>query len=154
MTQGEWLLLIGFVLIVVLSWIGHSLDTTRKRLGALRRDLAKDAKRLRRRFRRVEQRIDRIVWNVRRIEERTWYLLEPNITRPEDLHVGDLVIHRQHGLGRYVGTSRQMSDGEELDYLDLEYAEGYKLHLPVVRLDMICRYQGDPRTAVLDTLGG
>ena len=153
MTQGEWLLVIFAVIVV--SLLERSLSATRKQFKTLRRDLARDAKRQRRKLKRIEQNLRNIKWNVRRIEGRTWYLLEPSVTRPEDLVVGDLVIHSQHGLGRYVGMARLAdNDGEESDYLKLEYAGGGTLHLPVVRLDMICRYGGDPTTAVLDTLGG
>jgi transcription-repair coupling factor (superfamily II helicase) len=151
MTQGEWLLLMGGVVVAV-GWAG-SLDATRKQFKTLRRDLTRDSKRLRRRLRRIERSVLKIERNVQRIERRTRHPMGPAVTRPEDLQVGDLLIHSQHGLGRYVGMSRLLENGGELDYLDLEYADGGKLHLPVVRLDMICRYGGDPRTAVLDTLG-
>ncbi len=77
------------------------------------------------------------------------------ITAFTDLEVGDLVVHEDHGIGRYLGL-RTMSVGErDGDFLLLEYAERNQLYLPVERLDLISKYLGgDEEAARLDRLGG
>jgi transcription-repair coupling factor (superfamily II helicase) len=77
------------------------------------------------------------------------------ITAFTDLEVGDLVVHEDHGIGRYLGL-RTMSVGDrDGDFLLLEYAERNQLYLPVERLDLISKYLGgDEEAAPLDRLGG
>jgi transcription-repair coupling factor (superfamily II helicase) len=77
------------------------------------------------------------------------------ITAFTDLEVGDLVVHEDHGIGRYLGL-RTMSIGDrDGDFLLLEYAERNQLYLPVDRLDLISKYLGgDEEAARLDRLGG
>ncbi|MGC1184835.1 MAG: transcription-repair coupling factor [Candidatus Dormiibacterota bacterium] len=58
------------------------------------------------------------------------------------LEPGDVVVHRDHGIGRFVAMSR-VSDGDgEREYMQLEYADGHKLYVPVEHLDRIERYSG------------
>jgi transcription-repair coupling factor (superfamily II helicase) len=72
-----------------------------------------------------------------------------------DLGPNDLVVHEQHGIGRYHGLRTLHTDGREADFLLLEYAEGGRLYLPVERLDLISKYMGAPEGAArLDRLGG
>jgi transcription-repair coupling factor len=72
-----------------------------------------------------------------------------------DLAPGDLVVHADHGIGRYQGLVTLAVDGQPADYLLLEYAEGTRLYLPVQRMAAVTRYvgtgEGAPR---LDKLGG
>ncbi|MBI4245777.1 MAG: DEAD/DEAH box helicase, partial [Candidatus Rokubacteria bacterium] len=77
------------------------------------------------------------------------------LTAFTDLAVGDLVVHEDHGIGRYLGL-RTMRVGERQgDFLLLEYSEGNQLYLPVERLDRISKYLGgDAGAAKLDRLGG
>jgi transcription-repair coupling factor (superfamily II helicase) len=72
-----------------------------------------------------------------------------------DLKVGDLVVHVEHGIGRYAGIAR-LGDGEaQRDFLLLTYEGGDKLYVAIDRLDLVQRYSGmagqRPR---LDRLGG
>ncbi len=72
-----------------------------------------------------------------------------------DLVVGDLVVHEEHGIGRYLGLKTLPVDGRQGDFLLLEYAEGNRLYLPVERLGVISKYlAGDGAGARLDRLGG
>ncbi len=72
-----------------------------------------------------------------------------------DLQPNDLVVHEQHGIGRYHGLRTLHTDGRDADFLLLEYAEGGRLYLPVERLDLISKYMGAPDGAArLDRLGG
>jgi len=72
-----------------------------------------------------------------------------------DLAPGDLVVHEDHGVGRYHGLRTLSAGGRDADFLLLEYAEGGRLYLPVDRLDLISKYMGAPEGAArLDRLGG
>ncbi|MBP7146595.1 MAG: transcription-repair coupling factor [Acidobacteria bacterium] len=78
---------------------------------------------------------------------------EAFLTDLRDLKEGDLVVHVDHGIGRYVGLARRPVTGEEL--LQLEYAAGDRLYVPVSRLDLIQKYSGGEQSIVpLDRLGG
>ena len=60
-----------------------------------------------------------------------------------ELRPGDYVVHVEHGIARFVGTSRsQQDDGAEGDreYLVLEYAERDKLYVPLDSLDRVTPY--------------
>ena len=72
-----------------------------------------------------------------------------------DLEPNDLVVHEDHGIGRYHGLRTLHTDGRDADFLLLEYGEGGRLYLPVERLDLITKYMGAPDGAArLDRLGG
>ncbi len=72
-----------------------------------------------------------------------------------DLAEGDLVVHKEFGIGRYRGLRRLDFSGIENDFLLVEYAEGDKLYLPVDRLDQLQRYIGpDGEGPRIDRLGG
>jgi len=72
-----------------------------------------------------------------------------------DLAEGDLVVHKEFGIGRYQGLRRLAFSGIENDFLLVEYAEGDKLYLPVDRLDQLQRYIGpDGESPRIDRLGG
>ena len=58
------------------------------------------------------------------------------------LEPGDVVVHRDHGIGRFLGMSRVTDGDGEREYMQLEYADGHKLYVPVEHLDRIERYSG------------
>ena len=91
----------------------------------------------------------------RRTLKRPKYQRGSPISAFTDLAVGDLVVHEDHGIGRYQGL-RTMRVGErEGDFLLLEYAEGGQLYVPVERLDLMSKYLGgDTGAARLERLGG
>ncbi len=71
-----------------------------------------------------------------------------------ELREGVPVVHLEHGVGRYVGLQTLAVDGQETEFLTLEYARGSKLYVPVASLHLISRYAGsDPELAPLHTLG-
>jgi transcription-repair coupling factor (superfamily II helicase) len=77
------------------------------------------------------------------------------LTAFTDLAVGDLVVHEDHGIGRYLGLRTMRVGDRDGDFLLLEYAEGNQLYLPVERLDLVSKYLGgDEGAARLDRLGG
>lgn len=78
---------------------------------------------------------------------------EAFISDLRDLKEGDLVVHVDHGIGRYSGLGRREVTGEEL--LILDYAAGDRLYVPVSRLDLVQKYSGGEQAKVpLDRLGG
>jgi transcription-repair coupling factor (superfamily II helicase) len=68
---------------------------------------------------------------------------------------GDLVVHQDHGIGRFVEMRRVAGDEGEHEYMTLEYADGDKLYVPVAHLDRVDRYIGGseahPRLSRLGT---
>ncbi len=75
----------------------------------------------------------------------------------EDLRAlspGDVVIHAQHGKGRYLGLERKVIGEVSVELLVVEYAAGDKLFVPVYRLDQIQKYSGGETSPRLDRLGG
>ncbi|MHB8341846.1 MAG: CarD family transcriptional regulator, partial [Mycobacteriales bacterium] len=72
---------------------------------------------------------------------------------PLQLRSGDLVVHEQHGVGRYLEMVRRSVNGGEREYLILEYAKGDRLYVPTDALDLVTRYVGGEGPA-LSRLGG
>ena len=72
-----------------------------------------------------------------------------------DLKTGDLVVHVDHGIGRFDGLQSIASAGTEREFMLLIYADNAKLFVPVERMDLVSRYSsGETTTATLDRLGG
>jgi transcription-repair coupling factor (superfamily II helicase) len=65
---------------------------------------------------------------------------------------GDLVVHVEHGIGRYLGLETITALGAPHECLALEYAEGAKLYLPVENVDLLSRFGSEE--GQLDRLGG
>ena len=64
------------------------------------------------------------------------------IQQLSDLHVGDLVVHTMHGVGRFLGIHKLEMEGLAKDYITIQYAGTEKLYVPVTQLDMVSRYIG------------
>jgi transcription-repair coupling factor (superfamily II helicase) len=91
----------------------------------------------------------------RRTLRRPKYERGSPITAFTDLAVGDMVVHEDHGIGRYLGLRTMNIGDRDGDFLLLEYAENNQLYLPVDRLDLISKYLGgEAGAARLDRLGG
>ena len=67
---------------------------------------------------------------------------------------GDLVVHIDHGIGRYTGLKTLEVNGAPHDCLDLQYGGDAKLYLPVENIDLLTRYGSDADGVMLDRLGG
>ena len=73
----------------------------------------------------------------------------------EDLKKEDLVVHLEHGIGRYEGLAKLKLNGTTNDFLLIIYKDDDKLYLPVDRMSQIQKYMGvDGYTPVLDKMGG
>ncbi|MBL8443581.1 MAG: DEAD/DEAH box helicase, partial [Zoogloeaceae bacterium] len=71
-----------------------------------------------------------------------------------ELRPGDPVVHAAHGIGRYLGLLHMDLGEGDTEFLDLEYANGDKLYVPVSQLHVITRYAGaDPESISLHKLG-
>ncbi len=76
------------------------------------------------------------------------------LTEATSLSVGDLVVHADHGIGRFAGLKTITVLGAPHDCLELHYAGGDKLFLPVENIELLSRYGADELDAQLDKLGG
>ena len=70
------------------------------------------------------------------------------------LTTGDLVVHLDHGIGRYEGLKTLEIQQAPHDCLELLYAGDSKLYLPVENIDLLTRYGSESDGAQLDRLGG
>jgi transcription-repair coupling factor (superfamily II helicase) len=70
------------------------------------------------------------------------------------LSPGDLVVHADHGIGRYEGLTRIPVGTSPHDCVALEYAGGDKLYVPVENIDILSRYGSESDGVALDRLGG
>jgi len=74
---------------------------------------------------------------------------------PEELKKGDIVVHIEHGLGRYEGLVTIKVEGISGDFILISYRDDDRLYLPVDRMEMVEKYLGvDGYTPLLDKIGG
>jgi transcription-repair coupling factor (superfamily II helicase) len=76
------------------------------------------------------------------------------IAEATSLSAGDLVVHVDHGIGRFIGLSTIEAAGAPHDCLELHYAGGDKLYLPVENIELLSRYGSEDLEVELDRLGG
>ncbi|MBX9874640.1 MAG: transcription-repair coupling factor, partial [Beijerinckiaceae bacterium] len=81
--------------------------------------------------------------------------------RPQDfiaelssLSPGDLVVHVDHGIGRFIGLRSITAVGAPHDCLEIHYAADSKLFLPVENIELLSRYGSEDTEVALDRLGG
>ena len=67
---------------------------------------------------------------------------ETIIRQLNDLEEGSPVVHAEYGVGRYLGLTTLEAGGIVAEVLELEYADGDKLYVPVHALELISRYTG------------
>jgi transcription-repair coupling factor (superfamily II helicase) len=73
----------------------------------------------------------------------------------EELKQGDLVVHSDHGIGRYDGLVKLAVEGAYNDFVVVRYQDDDKLYLPVDRMDQAQKYIGvDGVIPVIDKMGG
>jgi len=78
----------------------------------------------------LRQRVRR---GVVRARSATWEL---------EFEPGDLIVHVDHGIGRFTGMRLMGEEGQEREYMQLEYADGDKLYVPVEHLERVQKYVG------------
>ena len=92
---------------------------------------------------------DRLVRRKKRRKDADAFLAELSA-----LHPGDLVVHMEHGIGRYEGLQSIPVGKSPHDCVCLEYAGGDKLYIPVENIDVLSRYGSATDGVMLDRLGG
>ena len=92
---------------------------------------------------------DRLVRRAKRKKSADAFLQELATLTP-----GDLVVHRDHGIGRYDGLTQIPVSKAAHDCVALEYAGGDKLYVPVENLEVLSRYGSETDGVSLDKLGG
>ena len=70
------------------------------------------------------------------------------------LSVGDLIVHTEHGIGKYLGLEPIAVGKSKHDCVELEYKGGDKLFIPVENIDVLSRYGSSEEAVILDRLGG
>ncbi|MEY1555563.1 transcription-repair coupling factor [Yoonia sp. R2331] len=90
---------------------------------------------------------DRLIRQTKRKRRAENFLTEANSLSP-----GDLVVHVDHGVGRFKGLEVVTALGAAHECLLLEYAESSKLYLPVYNIELLSKYGHDE--GLLDKLGG
>ena len=70
------------------------------------------------------------------------------------LNIGELVVHIEHGIGRFMGLENITAGGAPHDCLKIVYATDDKLFVPVENIETVSRYGIDDDNIQLDTLGG
>jgi transcription-repair coupling factor (superfamily II helicase) len=92
---------------------------------------------------------DRLVRPSRKKRRGEQFLVEAS-----NLAEGDLVVHVDHGIGRYDGLATLEVVGAPHDCLRILYEGGDKLFVPVENIDVLSRYGSEQAGAALDKLGG
>ncbi|MBA3053946.1 MAG: transcription-repair coupling factor [Sphingomonadales bacterium] len=92
---------------------------------------------------------DRLVRRKKRKKSADAFLAELSALTP-----GDLVVHMDHGIGRYEGLQSVPVGKSPHDCVMLVYAGGDKLYIPVENIDVLSRYGSDSELVPLDRLGG
>ena len=92
---------------------------------------------------------DRLVRRRKRRKDSDAFLAEL-----QALSRGDLVVHVEHGIGRYLGLEPISVGKSEHDCVMLEYKGGDKLYIPVENIDVLSRYGSSEDEVMLDRLGG
>ncbi|MBE7731834.1 transcription-repair coupling factor [Devosia faecipullorum] len=76
------------------------------------------------------------------------------LTEAASLNAGDLVVHVDHGIGRFIGLKVIEAGGAPHECVELQYAGDTKLYLPVENIELLTRYGSDDASVTLDKLGG
>ena len=76
------------------------------------------------------------------------------IAEVTSLSTGDLVVHVDHGIGRFIGLQNIEAAGAPHDCLEIHYAGNDRLFLPVENIELLSRYGSEEMNVQLDRLGG
>lgn len=73
----------------------------------------------------------------------------------QDLEEGDLVVHENYGIGRYLGTEIMEIGGVPKDFIKIKYSGSDKLYVPTEDMHLVAKYIGNEgRSPALSSLGG
>lgn len=92
-------------------------------------------------------------YKIRRQKQRsTYHTVQSEVS---DIHLGEVVVHLSHGIGRYVGIEKRPNhNGIPTEFLQIEYADNAKLYVPINQAHLISKYiGGHEEVPKLHTLG-
>ncbi|MEN3930882.1 transcription-repair coupling factor [Microvirga sp. W0021] len=92
---------------------------------------------------------DRLIRSTKKTKRAQDFLTEVTALTP-----GDLVVHVEHGIGRFIGLKTIEAAGAPHDCLEIHYAGGDRLFLPVENIELLTRYGSEGADVQLDKLGG
>lgn len=92
---------------------------------------------------------DRLIRRSKRKKRASDFIAEASA-----LSSGDIVVHADHGIGRFIGLRTIEALGAPHDCLEIHYAGDDRLFLPVENIELLSRYGSDSAEATLDKLGG
>jgi transcription-repair coupling factor (superfamily II helicase) len=92
---------------------------------------------------------DRLIRKARRNRKASDFIAEVASLAP-----GDIVVHADHGIGRFIGLKTIEAMGSPHDCVEIRYAGDDRLFLPVENIELLSRYGSEASEAVLDKLGG
>ncbi|MDP3898275.1 MAG: transcription-repair coupling factor, partial [Mesorhizobium sp.] len=76
------------------------------------------------------------------------------ISEASALAAGDIIVHQDHGIGRFIGLRTIEAAGAPHDCLEIHYAGDGRLFLPVENIELLSRFGSDAAEVPLDRLGG
>ena len=75
-------------------------------------------------------------------------------TEFRDLRIGDLVVHLDHGIGKFLGLVEMEAGGQIHEMMAIAYRDNQKLYVNLNQLDLIQRYSAGTHEVALDKMGG
>lgn len=81
--------------------------------------------------------------DINPMDARSRDLTAPRVGHPLPFKEGDLVVHIRHGRSRYGGIRRLDADGVTKEYLQLEYAGGDRIYVPIEHLERVQKHTGE-----------
>ncbi len=98
---------------------------------------------------------DEIFGAKHRVPKTTEQKVRTDLLEFEELKIKDLVVHNEHGIGRYEGLVKIKLNGVSNDFLKIIYQDDDKLYLPVDSMSVIQKYMGvEGIEPSLDKMGG
>lgn len=76
-------------------------------------------------------------------EYKTKFKLGTKIRDITKLEIGDFVVHRMYGIGKYIGIKTLLKNGFKKDYLQISYLNDDKLYVPVEKIELINKYSSN-----------
>ncbi|MEK6672660.1 MAG: transcription-repair coupling factor [Nitrospirota bacterium] len=77
------------------------------------------------------------------------------LTSIDDITPGDFIVHKDHGIGRFLNIQKQIIEGFESDLVVLEYADSARLYIPLYNIGKIKKYHAEEGVLPhIDMLGG
>ncbi|MEC7987099.1 MAG: transcription-repair coupling factor [Myxococcota bacterium] len=82
-------------------------------------------------------------------------LREATVLSYTDLKIGDYVVHRTHGIGRFIRLASMVLKGEQIECLEIEYQNEATILVPFTRMQQLFRYRSNSKNPPrMDKLGG